>query len=299
MSAFNPTERVRKVFEDVAAESKYWLVHSEYGFGQADLPIGSNVYSPMTSLREDDFVRGFVEQHPELSTSRLCVDISGFMRPHLMFLVRLLSAMNVRSFDALYSEPGQYVERERTEFSLGSVSDVRPIAGFEGAHEPARVHQPTIGSDGREEDVLIIGAGYEHDLMRRVANHKTHARKLQVLGFPPLQADFYQENVLNAHRAAEAVKADNDMDPLLTPACDPFVTASVVSDAIVKERKRGARNIYLCPLASRPQALGFALLYLFELRDEPVSIIYPFSSRYARETSSGIARIWKYRIELP
>jgi hypothetical protein len=117
-------------------------------------------------------------------------------------------------------------------------------------------------------------------------------------GFPSLQADFYQENVLNAHRAAEAVSATNENHPLFAPANDPFVTAAVLHETVTEQRSRGAKNIYLCPLASRPQALGFALYYLYEARDEPVSIIYPFATRYARETTTGIARIWKYRIEL-
>ena len=90
----------------------------------------------------------------------------------------------------------------------------------------------------------------------------------------------------------------NENHPLFAPANDPFVTAAVLHETVTEHRRRGAKNIYLCPLASRPQALGFALYYLYEARDEPVSIIYPFATRYARETTTGISRIWKYHIEL-
>lgn len=293
VSAYNPTERVRRVFSDVNATAKHWWVHSEYGLGTAEYPAHSHVYAPVGMAREDDFVRGWCDiQGSDLTTASLCVDISGFMRPHLIFFLCLLQSRGVRVFDALYSEPVQYAHREFTEFAHGdvTVTDVRPVAGCEG------FHQPTIGGN---DDLLVIGAGYEHHLMSCVANAKSNSRKLQMLGFPPLQPDFYQENVLNAHRAAEAVSAMNQHHPLFAPACDPFVTASVLHGAVEEQRRRGISNVYLCPLASRPQALGFALYYLYEGRGLPVSVIYPFASRYARDAATGLAKIWKYRIELP
>jgi hypothetical protein len=291
ISAFNADERVRHVYEAAQAGRKFWIVHSEYGFAPEEQPATGGVFVASDRMREDDCIQAFISEHcPDIGAGKLCIDISGFMRPHLMFLLRVLAARGIQAFDALYSEPVQYVRRELTEFAQGNVSDVRPVAGFEG------LHQPSMAAD---EDLLIIGAGYEHHLMRHVANAKTNTRKLQLLGFPPLQADFYQENVLNAHRAAEAVSATNENHPLFAPANDPFVTALVLQETITEQRRRGTRNIYLCPLSSRPQALGFALYHLYEVADEPVSIIYPFATRYARETTTGISRIWKYRIELP
>ncbi len=291
LSAYNTTERVQRIFREVQAKRKLWIVHSEYAFTSEECPKDGIVFAGPAGMREDDFVQTFLTQHlPDVSSATLCIDISGFMRPHLMFLVRVLAARGVRVFDALYSEPGQYARREQTEFAQGSVADVRPVAGFEG------LHQPSMAAD---EDLLIIGAGYEHQLMRHVANAKTNTRKLQLLGFPPLQADFYQENVLNAHRAAEAVSAINEAHPLFAPANDPFVTAAILQETIVEQRRRGAKNIYLSPLSSRPQALGFALFHLYEAQDGPISIIYPFANRYARAAATGLSKIWRYRVELP
>lgn len=293
LSAFNPTERVQRVYNSVNAGVKHWIVHSEYGLAPADLPASGIVYAPSNLPREDDFMQGWLaSQGMDLSKASLCVDISGFMRPHLIFLLCLLHSKGVRVLDALYSEPAQYARREFTEFAHGevNVTDVRPVTGFEGQHQPS-----ISGND----DLLVIGAGYEHQLMSCVANAKNNARKLQMLGFPPLQADFYQENVLNANRAAESVSAMNQHHPLFAPSRDPFVTAAVLQSTLDDQRRKGARNVYLCPLASRPQALGFALYYLYEARGLPVSIIYPFASRYSRETATGLAKIWKYRIELP
>jgi len=45
--------------------------------------------------------------------------------------------------------------------------------------------------------------------------------------------------------------------------------------------------------------LGFAIYYAWECLNKPVSIIFPFTSGYSRETTQGFSRIWKYTIELP
>jgi hypothetical protein len=134
--------------------------------------------------------------------------------------------------------------------------------------------------------------------MQHVAYAKTNARKLQMFGFPPLQADFYQENRLNAYRAAEAVSALNERQPLFAPSNDPFVTATVLQETVLSQRKKGIKNFYLCPLASRPQALGFALYAMAMGQDAPISVIYPFSTRYSPDAATGISRLWLYQIEL-
>lgn len=288
LSAFNATERVRRVFADVNADAKWWLVHREYGFSQAEIPAGGLVHSAPAAYREDEFLLDFMQNNVKGATS-ICVDISGFMRPHLMFLVRTLKEFGVKKFDVLYSEPERYQKQESTEFSAGDVREVRPVAGFEGLHDPVA---------GDDKDLLIIAAGYEHNLIRQVATSKNNARKLQLFGFPPLQADFYQENVVNAYKASEAVGVSGTPEPLFAPASDPFVTASVVGDAVSRAFRAGYRNVYLAPLASRPQALGFALYFLAECMAKPVSVIYPFASTYSRDAAQGIARIWKYQVEL-
>ena len=82
------------------------------------------------------------------------------------------------------------------------------------------------------------------------------------------------------------------------PASNPFVTASVLQAAVEDEaQRRQTSNLYLSPLATKPQALAFALYYLTELRGTASSIILPFPSGYPRSTSTGVAKIWKYTVE--
>jgi hypothetical protein len=86
---------------------------------------------------------------------------------------------------------------------------------------------------------------------------------------------------------------------VFAPASDPFATATVLSELIAREeRKKPITNLFLSPLSTKPQALGFALFYQRECSSRAASIIYPFSDSYAIDTSSRIGRIWKYEIDL-
>ena len=127
-----------------------------------------------------------------------------------------------------------------------------------------------------------------------------HTRKLLMFGLPSLQPDMYQESRLRVARAAESVGNAAEGDLLFAPANNPFVTAQELATAIERERKssRGVSNLYLSPLGTKPQVLGFALYYLKECVGTETSIIFPFAARYSRETTHGISRIWLYSIDL-
>ena len=189
---------------------------------------------------------------------------------------------------SIYSEPDYYEERAKTSFSTSAINGVDPVMGFAG------VHNPTKG------DILIIAAGYEEDCIRHVAEKKNHAKKVLIYGFPPLRADMYQENILRAKKAKQSI--GEDVREYLVPANDPFATADALRDIVSKETKRHSdrENIYLSPLATKPQVLGFALYYVAEKRMyTPTSIVFPFCDTYNQETSKGISRTWRYSIDLP
>jgi hypothetical protein len=226
----------------------------------------------------------------KLSRQSICVDITGFMRPHLLFLALYFSTLGVRQYQVLYSEPLRYAQKEKTTFSGGGIT-VRQVAGFEGLNSP-----------DHSDDLLIIGSGYDHRLIKAVAEHKDKADKVQIFGLPSLRADMYQENVLNAHQASDAIGINKtfDVSEFFAPANDPFVTASTLREIVVERRTLGpVSNLYLSPLATKPQALGFALFYLGDCTGTSASILFPISSSYTRETSVGLSRVWMYTIEYP
>jgi hypothetical protein len=288
VSAYNASERVQEVFAGADVSAKHWLIHPEYNYSPEQYPVDGEVFAP-SSRNEAEFLAQYLSDarvDPRQNDS--CIDITGFMRPHLMLLVRMMFAAGVERFHVLYTDPIRYSKEEQTEFSKGPVVAVRQVAGFEGQHVPHR------GS----EDLLLIGTGYDDELIRRVAESKANAHKVQMFGLPSLQPDMYQENVLRASRAAEAVGQSGEREPCFAPANDPFVTASVLQERVERERAAGRfSNLYLCPLGTKAQALGFALYYLTEWQGGPCSMIFPFAEFYEQETSKGIARIWKYTLE--
>jgi hypothetical protein len=286
ISAFTAAERVKRVFERARASSKHWLVFPEYNFGAADLPSKAFV----ANVREEaEYVKKFWnEAIGDVAGRTICIDITGFVRPYLVFLVKWLIEQGVCRFDALYTEPVIYSKREKTKFSNEAVAEVRQIAGFEGVHNP-----------DTSNDFLVIGAGYDHQLIAQVAESKEASKKIQIFGLPSLRADMYQENVLRARIAEEAVGRQTS-DEFFAPANDPFVTASMLQEIVARiEARRSITNLYLSPLATKPQVLGFALYYLSERLNTATSIIFPFCDSYNPETTAGLSRIWKYTVELP
>ena len=65
---------------------------------------------------------------------RVCVDITGFMRPQILFVLRYFHALGFKNFEMIYTEPLHYARKEDTDFALADVSEVRQVSGFEGAH---------------------------------------------------------------------------------------------------------------------------------------------------------------------
>jgi hypothetical protein len=288
ISAYNDSERVKAPFAAVASPTKHWLIHREYQFTDLE-GIDGPVFAP-SALHETDFWDEYLaESGADLAYGEVCVDSTGFMRPHLAFLVVRLQQMGVRKVHFLYTDPERYERAERTQFTKGPVTEVRQIAGFEGTH-----------STDVSSDLLVIGAGYDHELIRRVAESKEYSRKLQLFGLPSLQPSMYQESVISASGAAESLGASAEEPVLFAPANDPFVTAQVLRARIEREMAvRPITNLYLSALGTKPQVLGFALYFATERIDTATSMIFPYAERYTQESSKGISRIWQYTMELP
>lgn len=289
LSSFNSTMRVNEVFHRVAAKRKIWLLAPEYSYGRDEWPTGDEVFNS-TKGEESEFIIELFEQiGPHWDGLSICIDITGFIRHHLLFLVKYLQYSNVKRFDVIYTEPLQYKKKDETRFSSAPVSCVRPIAGFEGNH-----------STNNDNDLLIIGVGYDHELVKQVIEYKDYAHIATLWGFPSLRADMYQENILRASRIGDAVFTGAwHKNQFYARANDPFSTASTLRDIVNIQRKKcDISNLYLSPLSTKPQVLGFALYYLSDLLHDGASVIFPFTETYSRETSTGISSVWLYTVEL-
>ena len=295
ISAFNKTDRVKKVFESVNSRDKYWLVQREYDLSSNDIPADSKAHFA-TSYSESKIFNDFFSESGAsinyLKNKRLCIDSTGFMRPHLMYLIMYLYKHELKRFHILYSEPSHYTKKEDTEFSKGAVTGVRPVHGFE-----------STSNRDVSKDLLVIGAGFDQDLILEVDEDKEHARKIQIVGFPSLQADMYQQCRLRIYKGSdEADSSSHERSISFAPANDPFVTATVLSDLVRHEENSiGITNLYLSPIGTKAQTIGFVLYFINECMEgkRDGCMIFPFSESYSSETSQGISKVWSFFIELP
>lgn len=297
VSAYNDSLRVKKVFDEIDAIEKHWLIFPEYCYLESERPTVDGIkqknFCFNSVLKEGEIIRDYVNRSKVnfKSVGKICIDITGFIRPHLIFLVRYFYSIGIATVDFIYTDPIKYKKKEQTDFSFDYIN-VRQIDGCQGTHNP-----------DTNNDILIIGSGYDNLRITDVSKNKNNSRKIQLFGFPPLQPDMYQENILKAYKAEEETSngresfIDQDKS-LFAPANDPFVTANIIRDYVIKENKsKVITNLYLCPLSTKAQTLGIALFYVTQCLDEPSSIIFPFCSKYSRETTEGISKIWKYTVE--
>jgi hypothetical protein len=289
ISGFNASERIKTVFDKSSADLKIWLVFPHYGFAIEEYPLTGDVYSGV-SFEESEYLNDFFDTYADkLQGKKICIDITGFMRPHLIFLVKLFQFKGIVKFDVIYSDPIRYQKKDDTNFSAGPVKEVRPVAGYDG-----------IPNNDSSNDILLLGVGYDHELLKQVAEHKDYANTVVLWGFPSLKADMYQESVLRASLAPEAAfPSGRGIAKYFSSASDPFATAAKIQEIVETESKRRPiTNLYLSPLSTKAQALGFAIYHLYSDL-QAVSIIFPFADGYDKETSTGVSSIWKYTVEIP
>ena len=289
ISAFNLSERLQTVFSKVTAQEKYWLVFPEYCFQESELP-NTGSYIDITEGNEAEQLKPFFDKINLIKyiSSRICIDSTGFMRAQLLFLMAYLKHQGFTQVDFIYSEPSHYSKKEHTTFSSGSIYETRQVLGYQGAN---RI------SD--KKDLLIIAAGYDTNLIAKVGQENENAEIVPLFGFPSLKADMFQENILKTVAAGESFSFDSLNPPIFAPASDPFETASTIETYIHKnDCIQKYNHIYICPLSTKAQTMGIGLAYLNSFKGKPISILYPFTKMYSKETSKGISKMWLYTFEL-
>jgi hypothetical protein len=287
VSAYNSSDRVRKVFDEVRAERKFWLMHPEYQYAAVELPTGASLIEP-DSRDEIAQVEALLSAIGPLNGQSLCIDMTGFMRHVLVFMLPRLAYAGVDLFTALYSEPVSYKKQEATSFSTTTSGLVRPVRGM-------------YGSPGNGRDHLLMAVGYDHQLISEVSAYKDGVTTYPLFAFPSLSADMYQQSALRAAKSGEVVlRPEWVSNRIFAPANDPFSTALVVSERVqVIDSTAPDQNIYLAPLSTEAQALGMSLYWHLEgQRRGRCTLLLPECLTYSRETSSGLKRLWKYEIEL-
>ncbi|MCC6076490.1 hypothetical protein ACFPTX_02045 [Pseudomonas sp. GCM10022188] len=290
ISAYNSSDRVIRVFQDVVAGQKFWVLHPEYRYAPLDEPHGAPLIRPcdLDEVAQVNNIVNALGGSVALGGLSLCIDTTGFMRHVLVFLVAKLAHSGVQRVTFLYSEPVSYVQQEDTPFSTTTTGRVRPVRGM------------SLVNASNDKDHLILGVGYDHKLISEVVNNKDDAEVYPVFGFPSLGPDMYQQSALRASESGDvALSSKWVSNRNFAPANDPFATAEAIRDIVLRiDFKYGSPNIYLAPLSTKAQTLGFALYWQLEGRQRGgVSLLTPECTTYSRETSLGIKRLWAYEVE--
>jgi hypothetical protein len=288
ISAYNSSDRVRTVFSDVPAAIKIWLIHPEYQFSEVEEPVNGTKCRPQVT-DEIGQVEALLLAMGDIHNKTICIDTTGFMRHVLVFLIAKLGVMGIREFTALYSEPVAYQQQEDTVFSTRTSGRVGPVRGMSGSNN-------TNG-----QDHLILGVGFDHKILGQVINHKDNLTVYPLFAFPSLSPDMYQQSAVKSSESGDvAMEGAWITNRRFAPANDPFSTAGIVSEVVREiDRTSPNANIYLSPLSTKVQALGFAIYWYLEGRTRgAVSMLLPECVTYSRETSIGLKRLWTYTVEL-
>lgn len=288
VSAFNSSYRVSKVFTEIRAHKKIWLIHPEYEYDPIEEPFGALKACP-SKPNEITQVDALLATMGDLTEKTICIDITGFMLHVLVFLVAKFAALGIKEVTALYSEPMFYLNQEHTIFNTTTSGTPRPIKGMGGSNF------------SKGQDYLIVAVGYDDKLISEITNHKDNPTIYPVFAFPSLSPDMYQQSAVRASESGD-VALGNDWitNRRFAPANDPFSTAGIVRDIVSEiDHKDSNANIYLSPLSTKAQALGFALYWQLQGKNRgAVTMLLPECKKYSQETSSGMKRLWTYSVEL-
>ncbi len=279
IGAYTLAERVQALARLVPAHEKHLLAFDEYRFLAADL---NQQCIPMIQGNEAAVIDSYLTNHPLQPGTKIAEDITGFIRPHLLFLLKRLYEFGLQFVDLYYAEPKAYTGGSRTVFSYGRIDEVRQVAGYAGSHTSTLA-----------DEMLIVGCGYDTRLIRAVAQDKLRARKIRMFPFPALQPHMYQENRIQVHSCQDDFEPYQDH--IFAPAYDPFATAMAI-ERFVKTYSGNISDLFFCPLATKAQVVGFGLFYLEHASQFPASsIVFPVASQYSKETGRGLAEVWQYK----
>lgn len=280
ISADDECDRTQNSFGEAIAKRKIFI-----RFPQQEYSTPNDTCYTNCEVQEDKYIQLLCKDLNILKNSKMCIDCTGFIIPHLLYLLGYLYRLEINEIDIIYNEPDQYRDKENTIFSKTITSPI-PIKGFEA-----------IASDIRGEEILIIETGFQTELIREVVRSKSKAAERHcIIGFPSLHADMYQHSLIQLNKAKNNIGSTR-VEYHKAPAYDPFISANKIIE-IIKANRQYKNNIFhISPLSTKPQAIGAALSYLLLNEKYPIDIIYPHSETYYSMNTIGTHRRWRYTIE--
>lgn len=207
------------------------------------------------------------------------LDISVFTKRHLLVTLQWLNDNRVFP-QLLYSEPEEYDVSEHIPLSFG-LSQVEEIPGFPAAPDASRPLQ------------AILFLGYEGERALATYELLQPVQTILVVPEPAFRARWEGKSDHFNRHLIETVgrKYRHGVDGL-----DPEATFALLQSILGSPTDRSSFYRVLCPLGTKPQAVG-AYLYARRATDPP-AIIYSSPLRHNHDFfSHGIRRLWLIDID--
>ena len=208
------------------------------------------------------------------------IDISGFTKPFLFVLLKLLKQNAcISECIALYTEPLHY------QFGIHGFTD---YSSTEGPLITSEI--PGYGgiTTRKREDYLVVLAGFDGELASYILEDLAPDETLLVNGFPSYQAKFKDISLINNEKILGTLSYENEL--YYVDANNPFHVYNLLNRMSLGRRKS---VMSLAPLGSKPMALGAAL---YAIENDEVRVVYPSPKSYREATSSRSLQTWFYEL---
>lgn len=235
------------------------------------------------SFDENRVIRNFNSQNSQLRTTieaygeqAIVIDVSVLTKRHLLLLLRWLEDYDC--WDRLwivYTEPEEYEIEGHLPLSFG-VSSVQQLPGFSSSPNPSRpLH-------------AVMFLGYEGDRAFATYELLQPKKTTVIIPDPPFKEEWsgrtesLNSNLLSAIGQYSLESADS---------LDPESSKSILIKVCGAPSQRSEFSRALCPLGTKPQAVG-TYLYLRECIDPP-AVIYTRALRHNHNFySRGVGSTW-------
>ena len=208
--------------------------------------------------------------------SNVYFDMTVFTKRHLLMMLSWLRDFRCwANLYIFYSEPEDYDVSTYLPLSFG-ISGFEQIPGFAGTPDTSRpLH-------------LVIILGYEGERALATYEQVQPIRTTLIIPDPPFRPEWagrteeFNHSLITRLGSNAIYRAD---------AVDPDSVRSVLNDAFGNENDRSDHARIVCPLGTKPQALG-VFLYTMNAIDPP-AIIYAGPLRHNHAFySHGIGKTW-------
>jgi hypothetical protein len=101
ISCYNDNERVKSLFLNIKANEKIWIIIPEYQYKIFEYPKEN--YLIGDSFNEAELIVNTIGEYLKDKTNlNICIDITGFMRPHIIFFFFFMQIKNINNFNFIY-----------------------------------------------------------------------------------------------------------------------------------------------------------------------------------------------------